>query len=525
MKRKTSILSILLLLVFAAVFFWAQYKIVKAREGVRMEEKILMLSDRPAVTKTLAMGFDAALADLFWIRSIQFFGGNFSSLSKPEKRDGLLNLMENMVYLDPHFVSAWKFGGFVINESIKEPNTAIDFLLRGARNNPEEWRLTFDAGFISFYDLQDFALAKQLFIQSIYGESFAPSLTPSVEGSIVEGSEDMVHDGDPDSQLLLAAEGGSLALSYDRPFVVGRIAMAHNTGANQSMRIQVADSANPGVFNPIEQVTSSQYIFTVPPQPVTTDAIVFDQFHTTDESGHFAIAEVEVFGASNPQAPAYAERMAIEMDSKSGRFLASWEQNVRYYYEAITRGDEISASVVAEKLTATYSQKCFEILEEAVKLYQEEKGELPSTHLFELIRDGYLERVLNRHVDEDPDFLKQVIPVLMPNGKLMELLTSWNPQEPYAHVLIVETDSEGKEDWYITSEYNLLKERQMKINEIQRLVDTYKKQKNQWPETLEAMVNEPWFSQSPDLLFKDPLNGQFYVDPATGKVQVRDATP
>lgn len=524
MKRKTSLFSIVMLVVVCVVFFWAQYKIVKAREGLRIDEKILMLSDRPAVTKVLAMGFDSALADMFWIRSIQYFGGNFSSLKKPEKRNGLINLMENMVYLDPHFVAAWKFGGFVINESIKEPNTAIDFLLRGAKENPKQWRLTFDAGFIAFYDLKDYALAKQLFIQSVYGDNFAGSLEPILAGNVVDGTAAEVNDGDPDSEVKVVADGGSLTLQYKRPFAVGRISMSHDNGAQQSMRIRVADPSKPATFDTIDEVTSSQFNFTVPPKALTTDKIMFDQFRTSDTSGDFAIAEVNVFGASNPDAPAYAERMAIEMDSKSGRFLASWEQNVRYYYEALARGDKISASVVAEKLTATYSQKCFEILTEAVKLYKDEKGVLPSTHMFELIRDGYLERVLNRHVKEDPDFASQVLPVLMPNHKLIELLTSWNPKEPYANVLVVDKDDKGNETWRVTSEYNLLKERRILTDEIQKYVNTYKKQKNKLPATLQDMVNEPWFTQRPEVLFKDPLGGQFYLDQKTGQVEVRNAT-
>jgi len=137
--NKNKLTSIILIVVLVILFGWVQVLIKNERAGIRIEEKILMLSDRPEVTKMMSMGFDGAMADLLWIRAIQYFGGNFSTLDEPEKREGLINLFQNMFALDPHFVEAYKFAGFVTNESIKDPELAIDFLLRGARHNPDAW--------------------------------------------------------------------------------------------------------------------------------------------------------------------------------------------------------------------------------------------------------------------------------------------------------------------------------------------------------------------------------------------------
>ncbi len=141
-----------------------QTEVVKRRKHYRINEKILVVADRPEVAKAMALGFDNMVADMMWIRGIQYFGGNFSSLKDPEKRSGFINLFDAMTALDSRFVAAWKFGGFVFNESCSSPKKAVEFLLKGAEANPDNWELLFDAGFISFYTLEDHETAKKAFL-------------------------------------------------------------------------------------------------------------------------------------------------------------------------------------------------------------------------------------------------------------------------------------------------------------------------------------------------------------------------
>jgi hypothetical protein len=112
------------------------------------------------------------------------------------------------------------------------------------------------------------------------------------------------------------------------------------------------------------------------------------------------------------------------------------------------------------------------------------------------------------------------VPVLMPKGDFRELLTNWNNSQPY--LLMTFSDDSGKEDWYIISREKLLNEQAAVIKTIQEYVDTYKKQKGKLPEKLEDMVNESWFAIPPDTLFKDPLEGEFFINPETGKVESRN---
>ena len=164
--------TIILFVVLVAVFLWLQQSIVEHRANYRIDEKILLVSDNPKVTKIGALGFDNLLADFGWIRAIQYFGGNFTTLNKQNKREGFVRLMENIVTLDPHFVPAWKFGGFAFHESVKDASMAIDFMMRGAKINPTAWELPFDSGFISYYQLGDTTRAKDYFEQAYSRSEF-----------------------------------------------------------------------------------------------------------------------------------------------------------------------------------------------------------------------------------------------------------------------------------------------------------------------------------------------------------------
>lgn len=160
------LLAFVLLVLQLACYVLLQGEIVEHRKDYRTSDKLLLIADRPEVTKAMSLGFDNLVSDLMWIRGIQYFGGNFSTLHDPEKKAGFTNLFEAIVTLDPQFEAAWKFGGFALNEACLDPESAVSFLSRGAEAIPDDWELMFDAGFITFFTMKDeghFDRAKALF--------------------------------------------------------------------------------------------------------------------------------------------------------------------------------------------------------------------------------------------------------------------------------------------------------------------------------------------------------------------------
>jgi tetratricopeptide (TPR) repeat protein len=124
------------------------------RQPVEMPESIdepLYLTSGEAL-KRASIGFDGLLADVYWIRTIQYFGVN---LERQKAAKGMVDLrqmrqlgplLEITTELNPHHIAAYRFGAFFLQYIDAEK--AISFAERGIRNNPNEWRLYQDLGFI-----------------------------------------------------------------------------------------------------------------------------------------------------------------------------------------------------------------------------------------------------------------------------------------------------------------------------------------------------------------------------------------
>ena len=98
------------------------------------------------------LGFTGLLADVYWIRTVVYFGENFEQQKQTNEvfdvsRLRLLKpLLALVTDLDPHHIAAYRFGGFFLQ--YENTDEAIGFIERGLRNNPGEWRLYQDLGFI-----------------------------------------------------------------------------------------------------------------------------------------------------------------------------------------------------------------------------------------------------------------------------------------------------------------------------------------------------------------------------------------
>jgi tetratricopeptide (TPR) repeat protein len=104
------------------------------------------------VLKRASIGFDGVLADIYWIRTIRYFGENLErqragkdAIDIRQMRQ-LEPLLEITTELNPNHVAAYRFGAFFLQYI--DPEKAINFAKGGIRNNPKEWRLYQDLGFI-----------------------------------------------------------------------------------------------------------------------------------------------------------------------------------------------------------------------------------------------------------------------------------------------------------------------------------------------------------------------------------------
>ena len=128
------------------------------------------------VLRTLSLGHNGLLADLYWTRVVQYFGRRLH-----EHRTDfplLAPLLDITVTLDPHLLVAYRFGAVFLSASppfgAAEPQKAIALLQRGIQANPEEWRLWHELGFIYYWDLKDYRAASAAYREGSKHPDAAP---------------------------------------------------------------------------------------------------------------------------------------------------------------------------------------------------------------------------------------------------------------------------------------------------------------------------------------------------------------
>ena len=106
--------------------------------------------------KRLSLGMEGLAADVYWIRTVQYFGGKLIDSNLPlsaaatanVRMDLLAPLLNVVVTLDPHHIPAYRFGAIFLPE--RDLPAAIALLEKGIQENPNEWRLYQDIGYINW---------------------------------------------------------------------------------------------------------------------------------------------------------------------------------------------------------------------------------------------------------------------------------------------------------------------------------------------------------------------------------------
>jgi tetratricopeptide (TPR) repeat protein len=125
---------------------------------------LLYFRGGPAVSRA-ALGFDAILADIYWIRAIQHFGGTRRSQEGDKTYRLLYPLLDLTTTLDPRFNIAYRFGALFLSESYPvgpgRSDLAISLLERGLAADPKRWQYAQDAGFVHYWYRQDYKAAAE----------------------------------------------------------------------------------------------------------------------------------------------------------------------------------------------------------------------------------------------------------------------------------------------------------------------------------------------------------------------------
>ena len=161
-RQVTVVFSLLLLGCVAASVLLLRH-LDEMRTGATLEEVLYISS--PKALKKMSLGYNGLLADIYWTRAVQYFGSKHHQGAR--SFDLLAPLLEITTTLDPQLLVAYEYGANFLAPKPPDgggmPERAIELEEFGIRNNPSEWRLYYNEGFIRYMELKDYAGAAEVF--------------------------------------------------------------------------------------------------------------------------------------------------------------------------------------------------------------------------------------------------------------------------------------------------------------------------------------------------------------------------
>jgi len=124
----------------------------------------------PEGVKKLAMGYDSLLADIYWMRAIQYYGRRDEADKRSVRYKNLSALLQITVTLDPNMLEVYRAGAFFLAEpdpvGAGQPAEALKLLDIGIAKMPFEWNLPYTKGFIYYWFDKNYEAAGQCWLSA-----------------------------------------------------------------------------------------------------------------------------------------------------------------------------------------------------------------------------------------------------------------------------------------------------------------------------------------------------------------------
>ncbi len=133
------------------------------------------------------------LADVYWIRAIQYFAATRLKDKPTGPRDLLFPLLDITTSLDPAFNLAYRFGAIFLAERHRggtfQPELAIKLLDKGFAQNPTRWEYLYDKAFVYYWTFRDPKAAAHWFGEAAKVPGSADWLPGLAAIMLVEGGD------------------------------------------------------------------------------------------------------------------------------------------------------------------------------------------------------------------------------------------------------------------------------------------------------------------------------------------------
>lgn len=160
---KVTIVASVCLVVSMAGLMLVLQNIDRIRPKAVVEDALYINS--PTMVKRLSLGFNGLMACVYWTRTVQYFGRRH--LMREQSYHELAPLLEITTALDPQLLPAYQFGANFLApyppNGAGEPARTIQLMEYGIANNPDNWRLYYNLGFVYYTELKDYRKAAEVF--------------------------------------------------------------------------------------------------------------------------------------------------------------------------------------------------------------------------------------------------------------------------------------------------------------------------------------------------------------------------
>src|SRR5687768_5613028 len=141
----------------------------------------------------MALSYDALAADLYWIRTVQYYGSTKLAKDLRSRYELLYPLLDLTTSLDPHFNVAYRFGAIFLAEKPPSgpgrPDQAIALLEKGLRAQPQRWEFAWDLGFVYYWHLEDYVRAAEWFTRAADVPGAPLWLRPTAAVTLAKGGD------------------------------------------------------------------------------------------------------------------------------------------------------------------------------------------------------------------------------------------------------------------------------------------------------------------------------------------------
>lgn len=155
-----------------------------------VDENLLYVRS-PETMKGLALSYDSLLADLYWIRAVQHYGGTRLSTDPNKRYDLLYPLLDLTTSLDARFNIAYYYGSTFLAEAPPggpgRPDLAIALLEKGLRAQPDKWEFAQWIGFVHYWWRQDYEQAAAWFSRAATFPNAPIWMAPLAASTLAQG--------------------------------------------------------------------------------------------------------------------------------------------------------------------------------------------------------------------------------------------------------------------------------------------------------------------------------------------------